>query len=43
MVKIIYLTIDFKKMIPLVKLKNHVSRINCQNFSSIRRLTKREC
>jgi len=41
-VKIIYLTSDFNTKIPPIKMKNQVPRISCQNFSLIRRLTKRE-
>jgi len=41
-VKIISLTKDNKIKIPPVKMKNHVSRISCQNFSLIWRLTKRK-
>jgi len=33
--KIISLTTDFKTNISPVKVKNHVSRISYQNFSSI--------
>ena len=42
MVKIIFVTTNFKTKIPQVKIKNHVLRINYQNFSLIWRLTKRE-
>jgi len=42
MVKIISLTTNFKTKISLIKVKNHMSKISCQNFSSIRRLTKLE-
>jgi len=42
MVKIIYLTADFKTKIPSVKRNIHVSIITCQNFNSIQWLTKRE-
>jgi len=41
-VKIISLTTDFKTKIPPMKVKIHMSRSNCQNFSSIWRLTKWE-
>jgi len=41
-VKTISLTTDNKTNIPPVKMKIHVSRISCQNFSLIWRLTKRE-
>jgi len=39
-IKTISLTIKLKKNIPPAKVKSHISRISCQNFSSIQRLTK---
>jgi len=42
MLKTISLTTDFNKKIPPVRVKNHMSKISCQNFSSIWRLIKRE-
>jgi len=41
-VKTISITMDFKTKIPPIKVKIHVSMISCQNFNSIRRLTKQE-
>jgi len=41
-VKTISLTTNFKTKISSVKMKIYVSRTSCQNFSLIRRLTKRE-
>jgi len=41
-VKIISLTPNFKTKIPPVKMKNHMSRIECQIFSLIWRSTKWE-
>ena len=42
MVKTISLTTNFKTNIPPAKMKIHVSRISCQNFSLIWQLTKQE-
>jgi len=38
----ISLTTDLKTKIPLVKMKNHISKINYQNFSLIKRLMKQD-
>jgi len=41
-VKINFLTTDFKTKISLVKVKIHVYKISCQNFSLIQQLTEQE-